>query len=198
MLRSQKRFTNARAEFARGCSRDQRGRGGISNKSGRELGGESCSDFLSIERNGARPALTHVRPTFTLMTDVKLDPGSPATAESDQSIDRSGDMDNAQEQKKRKKEREASGGRFIYTAEARRLYSGHRSARPLPRRVKSPQIVPLYASNVFHPIPRSISDSRRVSISMPRLCAYLLSRLRPSWYSTGFSRRAGRRVRSFP
>lgn len=108
------------------------------------------------------------------------------------SIDRSisdGDTDNAQE-KKRRKERGTAGGRFIYTAGARRLYSGHRSARPLPRRVKPPQIVPLYASNVFHPIPRSIGDSRRVSISTPRLCAYLLSRLRPSWYSTGSSRRA--------
>jgi len=58
-------------------------------------------------------ALTHVRPTFTPMTDVKLDPGSPATAESDRSIDRSGDMDNTQEEKK-KKERKRSSRRQIY------------------------------------------------------------------------------------
>lgn len=131
-LRSQKRFTNARAGLALAArSRDRReeeaGRE-IGNKSGRELGGESCSDFLLIERSGARSALTRSRTCvliFTLMTDVKLDPGSRMRSRgaadrgrTDRPIDRSFDQRRGQrimrEREKKTEERKRNGRRQIY------------------------------------------------------------------------------------
>jgi len=177
----------------------------------RGRGGSAINQEESRGQISCRSALTHVRPIFTLMTDVKLDPGFPASAERsmqtadgwmDRSIDRSisdRDTDNTQKIKKGgKKEKQHKADLYTRQGPGDSIQAIAWQDRPLPRRVKPPQIVPLYASNVFHPIPRSISDSRRVSISMPQLCAYLLSRLRPSWYSTGSSCRAARRVRSFP